>query len=93
MQFYCVNINPGPNWITLMSLWPSGAVVKVLACHAGGRGFEPLLEQFFFFFFFYKKIFFFIFYSHSNLFSLHYFTSLFSYLQKSDFFFFTFFFF
>ena len=32
-----------------MSSWPSGAVVKVLACHAGGRGFEsPLARNFFF---------------------------------------------
>ena len=37
----------------MTSLWPSGAVVilKVLACHAGGREFESPLEQFFFFFF------------------------------------------
>ena len=32
-----------------MSSWPSGAVVKVLACHAGGREFEAPLEQIFFF--------------------------------------------
>ena len=37
----------------MTSLWPSGAVVKVLACHAGGREFESPLEQFFFFFFFF----------------------------------------
>ena len=36
---------------------PSGAVVKVLACHAGGREFESPLEQFFFFFFLKKDIF------------------------------------
>ena len=35
----------------MTSLWPSGAVVKVLACHAGGRKFESSLEQFFSFFF------------------------------------------
>ena len=34
----------------MTSSWPSGAVVKVLACHAGGREFESPLEQFFFFF-------------------------------------------
>ena len=45
----------------MTSSWPSGAVVKVLACHAGGREFESPLEQifFFFFFFFLKKDFFF----------------------------------
>ena len=37
----------------MTSSWPSGAVVKVLACHAGGREFESSLEQFFFFFFFF----------------------------------------
>ena len=36
----------------MTSSWPSGAVVKVLACHAGGREFESPLEQIFFFFFF-----------------------------------------
>ena len=30
----------------MTSSWPSGAVVKVLACHAGGREFESPLEQF-----------------------------------------------
>ena len=35
----------------MTSSWPSGAVVKVLACHAGGREFESPLEQIFFFFF------------------------------------------
>ena len=35
----------------MTSSWASGAVVKVLACHAGGREFESPLEQFFFFFF------------------------------------------
>ena len=39
----------------MTSSWPSGAVVKVLACHAGGREFESPLEQNFFFFFFLKK--------------------------------------
>ena len=39
----------------MTSSWPSGAVVKVLACHAGGREFESPLEQFFFFFFFVEK--------------------------------------
>ena len=41
----------------MTSSWPSGAVVKVLACHAGGHEFESPLEQifFFFFFFFWKK--------------------------------------
>ena len=33
----------------MTSSWPSGAVVKVLACHAGGREFESPLEQNFFF--------------------------------------------
>ena len=33
----------------MTSSWPSGAVVKVLACHAGGREFESPLEHFFFF--------------------------------------------
>ena len=33
----------------MTSSWPSGAVVKVLACHAGGREFESPLEQIFFF--------------------------------------------
>ena len=42
----------------MTSLWPSGAVVKVLACHAGGREFESPLEHFFFFFFFFLKDFF-----------------------------------
>ena len=51
----------------MTSLWPSGAVVKVLACHAGGREFESPLEQFFFFFFFFFK-YFFILFSPSNLF-------------------------
>ena len=37
----------------MTSLWPSGAVVKVLACHAGGREFESPLEQFFFYFIFF----------------------------------------
>ena len=37
----------------MTSSWPSGAVVKVLACHAGGREFESPLEQIFFFFFFF----------------------------------------
>ena len=41
-----------------MSSWPSGAVVKVLACHAGGREFQSPLEQIFFFFFFFEKRFF-----------------------------------
>ena len=66
----------------MTSLWPSGAVVKVLACHAGGREFESPLEQFFFFFF---LIFFFILFSPSNLFfALVYFS--FSYLHNLDFF-------
>ena len=34
----------------MTSSWPSGAVVKVLACHAGDREFESPLEQFFFVF-------------------------------------------
>ena len=50
----------------MTSSWPSGAVVKVLACHAGGREFESPLDQIFFFFFL-KKIFFILF-SPSNLF-------------------------
>ena len=33
----------------MTSSWPSGAVVKVLACHAGGREFESPMEQIFFF--------------------------------------------
>ena len=41
----------------MMSSWPSGAVVKVLACRAGGREFESPLEQKFFFFFFEKRFF------------------------------------
>ena len=68
-------------------IWPSGAVVKVLAYHAGGREFEPPLEQFFFFFFFFfEKRFFFILFSHSNLFffALIYFS--FSYLHNLIFF-------
>ena len=65
-----------PNWITVISSWPSGTVVKMLACHTGGRGFECPLEQFFFF----------VFFLHPNLFSLHYITSLFSYLHNLDFF-------
>ena len=57
----------------MTSSWPSGAVVKVLACHAGGREFESPLEQifFFFFFFFFEKKIFFILFSPSNLFFLH----------------------
>ena len=47
----------------MTSLWSSGAVVKVLACHAGGREFESPLEHFFFFF-----KYFFILFSPSNLF-------------------------
>ena len=43
----------------MTSSWPSGAVVKVLACHAGGREFESPLEPFFFFFFFFEKRYFF----------------------------------
>ena len=45
----------------MTSSWPSGAVVKVLACHVGGREFESPLEQifFFFFFFFFEKRYFF----------------------------------
>ena len=39
----------------MTSSWPSGAVVKVLACYAGGREFESPLEQIFFFFFFFLK--------------------------------------
>ena len=62
---YCVNINHTcflrlvKCWSAMTSSWPSGAVVKVMACHAGGREFESPLEQnfFFFFFFFGKKIF------------------------------------
>ena len=41
----------GPNWTAVASSWPSGAVVKVLVCHAGGRGFESPLEQCLSFFF------------------------------------------
>ena len=37
----------------MTSSWPSGAVVKVLACHAGGREFESPLEQIFYLFFFF----------------------------------------
>ena len=86
----------------MTSSWPSGAVVKVLACHAGGREFESPLEQnffffFFFFFFFLKKDIFFLF-SPSNLFfALVYFSFSnlffalvyfsFSYLHNLDFFF------
>ena len=57
----------------MTSSWPSGAVVKVLACQAGGREFEYPLEQFFFF----EEKFFFILFSHSNLFFIAFFTSLF----------------
>ena len=72
-------------WSAKTSSWPSGAVVKVLACHAGGREFESPLEQIFFFFFFEKRYFFFLF-SPSNLFfALVYFS--FSYLHNLDFFF------
>ena len=42
----------------MTSSWPSGAVVKMLACHTGGREFESPLEQIFFFFFLKKDIFF-----------------------------------
>ena len=73
----------------MTSSWPSGAVVKVLACHAGGREFESPLEQnffFFFFFFFFEKRYFFFLFSPSNLFfALVYFS--FSYLHNLDFFF------
>ena len=84
MQFYCVNINPGPNWITVMSSWPSGAVVKVLACHAGGCGFEPPLEHFFFYY--YKKIFFSSSIPIQTSFHCIILLLFFSYLHKSDFF-------
>ena len=69
----------------MTSSWPSGAVVKVLAYHTGGREFESPLEQIFFFFFL-KKDFFFILFSHSNLFffALVYFS--FSYLHNFFFF-------
>ena len=70
----------------MTSSWPSGAVVKVLACHAGGREFESPLEQNFFFFFFFEKRYFFSLLSPSNLFfALVYFS--FSYLHNLDFFF------
>ena len=68
----------------MTSSWPSGAVVKVLACHTGGREFESPLEQFFFF----------ILFSHSNLFFIALFYFSFSYLHNLDliFFFLRFFF-
>ena len=75
-----------------MTSWPSGAVVKVLAYHAGGREFESPLEQFFFFFFFEKRFFFYPLFTFKPLFffALVYFS--FSYLHNLDFFFFFFFF-
>ena len=92
--FYCVNINhvlftSGPNWITVTLSWPSGTVVKVLAYHAGGHGFEPPLEQFFYFLI---KRFFFSFSSSFHIQTSFHFTSLFSYLHNLDVFFFFFFF-
>ena len=72
-----------------MSSWPSGAVVKVLAYHAGGREFESPLEQFFFFFFFFlKKDFFYPLSTFKPLFcALVYFS--FSYLHNLDLLFFS----
>ena len=67
----------------MTSSWPSGAVVKVLACHAGGREFESPLEQIFFFF--EKRYFFSSFHLQTSFFfALVYFS--FSYLHNLDFF-------
>ena len=77
----------------MTSLWPSGAVVKVLACHAGGREFESPLEQFFFFFFFFfffLNIFLSSFHLQTSFFALVYFS--FSYLHNLDFFYYYYFF-
>ena len=66
-----------------MSSWPSGAVVKVLACHAGGREVESRLEQFFFFFFLIKRFFSSSFHIQTSFFiALFYFS--FSYLHNLD---------
>ena len=72
----------------MTSLWPSGAVVKVLACHAGGREFESPLEHFFFFFF--LNIFLSSFHLQTSFFALVYFS--FSYLHNLDFFYYYYFF-
>ena len=75
----------------MTSSWPSGAVVKVLACHAGGREFESPLEQIFFFFFFFEKRYFLSsFHLQTSFFALVYFS--FSYLHNLDFFYYCFFF-
>ena len=71
----------------MTSSWPSGAVVMVLACHAGGREFESPLEQIFFFL--KKDIFYPLFTFKPLFFALVYFS--FSYLHNLDFFYYCFF--
>ena len=64
----------GQTWSAMTSSWPSGAVVKALAYHAGGREFKSPLEQFLFFiyfFFFEKRFFFYPLFTFKPLFFLH----------------------
>ena len=77
----------------MTSSWPSGAVVKVLACHTGGREYESRMEQFFFFFFFYSKdLFLSSFHIQTSFFiALFYFS--FSYLHNLDYYYYYYYFF
>ena len=68
----------------MTSSWPSGAVVKVLACHAGGREFESPLEQIFFLFFF-LRFFLSSFHLQTSFFFFALFYFSFSYLHNLDF--------